>query len=338
MTVLQTEFQMSSFNALLVSKTDSGQKAEFVQWTESQLMPGDVTIRVSHSSMNYKDGLAVTGKGPIIRQFPLIPGIDMAGKVIASSHPRWKAGDDVVLGGWGVGETHHGGFAQVARVKGDWLVPLPKGWKPQDAMAVGVAGYTSMLCVMALEEQGVKPEQGEVLVTGAAGGVGSVAIVLLAKLGFKVAASTRRMKEADFLKDLGATTVVDAAELNGPVKPMAKTRWAAAIDSVGSTTLANVLSMIQPEGSVAACGLAQGMDLPTSVAPFILRGVRLIGINSVTTPLPRRQQAWDRLVRDLDMAKLHALSTTVGLSDIPRVAEDIVAGKTRGRVIVNVNR
>ena len=329
---------MSGFNALLVSKTDSGQKAEFVQWTQDQLMPGDVTIRVSHSSVNYKDGLAVTGKGPIIRQFPLIPGIDMAGKVISSSHPRWKAGDDVVLGGWGVGETHHGGFAQVARVKGDWLVPLPKGWKPEDAMAVGVAGYTSMLCVIALEEQGVKPEHGEVLVTGAAGGVGSVAIVLLAKLGFQVAASTRRMNEANFLKGLGAATLVDAAELNVPVKPLAKTRWAAAIDSVGSTTLANVLSMIQPEGSVAACGLVQGMDLPTSVAPFILRGVRLIGINSVTTPLPRRQQAWDRLVRDLDMAKLHALSTTVGLSDIRRVAEDIVAGKTRGRVIVDVDR
>ncbi len=329
---------MSKFNALLVSKTDSGQKAEFVQWAQDQLMPGDVTIRVSHSSVNYKDGLAVTGKGPIIRQFPLIPGIDMAGKVISSSHARWKVGDDVVLGGWGVGESHHGGFAQVARVKGDWLVPLPKGWNPQDAMAVGVAGYTSMLCVMALEEQGVKPDQGEVLVTGAAGGVGSVAIVLLAKLGFKVAASTRRLGESNFLKSLGATTVVDAAELNGPVKPLAKTRWAAAIDCVGSTTLANVLSMIQPEGSVAACGLAQGMDLPTSVAPFILRGVRLIGINSVTTPLARRQQAWDRLVRDLDMAKLHALSTTVGLSDVPRVAVDIVSGKTRGRVIVDVGR
>ena len=211
---------MEKFRALLVSKTDTGQKAEFVDWTEDQLMPGDVTIRVSHSSVNYKDGLAVTGKGPIVRQFPLIPGIDLAGKVISSQHPRWHVGDDVVLGGWGVGEGHHGGFSQIARVKGDWLVPLPKGWKPQDAMAVGVAGYTSMLCVMALEEQGVKPDQGEIIVTGSAGGVGSVAILLLSKLGYKVAASTRRMNESDFLKSLGATTIVDAAELNTPVKPL----------------------------------------------------------------------------------------------------------------------
>ena len=329
---------MNPFRALLVSKTDLGQKVEFVNLTEDQLMPGDVTIRVSHSSVNYKDGLAVTGKSPIIRQYPLIPGIDFAGKVESSTNARWKPGDDVVLGGWGVGENHHGGFAQVARVKGEWLVPLNKGWKPEDAMAVGVAGFTSMRCVLALEEQGLKPEQGEVLVTGAAGGVGSIAILLLAKLGYKVAASTRRMEEADFLKSLGAHSVVDAAELNTPVKPLAKTRWAAAIDSVGSTTLANVLSQIQLEGSVAACGLAQGMDLPTSVAPFILRGVRLIGINSVTTPLPLRQMAWDRLARDLDLKKLHALTTTIGLSDVPRVAADIVAGKVRGRVVVDVNR
>ncbi|MEP6827399.1 MAG: MDR family oxidoreductase [Aestuariivirga sp.] len=328
---------MNTFRALLVSKTDSGQKVEFVDFTEDQLMPGDVTIRVSHSSVNYKDGLAVTGKSPIIRQYPLIPGIDFAGKVQSSTDPRWKPGDDVVLGGWGVGENHHGGFAQVARVKGEWLVPLNKGWKSEDAMAVGVAGFTSMRCVLALEEQGLKPEHGEVLVTGAAGGVGSIAILLLAKLGYKVAASTRRMEEEDFLKSLGAHSVVDAAELNVPVKPLAKTRWAAAIDSVGSTTLANVLSQIQPEGSVAACGLAQGMDLPTSVAPFILRGVRLIGINSVTTPLPLRQTAWDRLARDLDLKKLRDLTTTVALSDVPRIAEDIVAGKVRGRVVVDVN-
>jgi acrylyl-CoA reductase (NADPH) len=325
------------FRALLVSKTDTGQKADFVDWIEDQLMPGDVTIRVSHSSLNYKDGLAVTGKGPIIRQFPLIPGIDLAGKVISSQHPRWKTGDDVVLGGWGVGEGHHGGYAQVARVKGDWLVPLPKGFKPEDAMAVGVAGFTSMLCVMALEEQGVKPDEGEIIVTGSAGGVGSVAVLLLSKLGYKVAASTRRMNEADFLKSLGATTVVDAAELNMSVKPLAKVRWAGGIDSVGSVTLANMLSMIAPDGAVAACGLAQGMDLPTTVAPFILRGVRLIGINSVTTPLPRRQMAWDRLVRDLELGKLHSLTTTVGLSDVPKVADDIVAGQTRGRVVVDVN-
>ncbi len=329
---------MEKFKALVVSKTESGQKAEFTEWTEDQLMPGDVTIRISHSSVNYKDGLAVTGKSPIIRQFPLIPGIDFAGKVITSTHPRWKAGDDVILGGWGVGESHSGGFAQMARVKGDWLVPLPKGWKAEEAMAVGVAGYTSMLCVMALEEQGVRPDQGEVLVTGAAGGVGTVAITLLAKLGYKVAASTRRLEETDFLKSLGANIIVDAAELNTPVKPLAKPRWAAAIDSVGSVTLANVLSQIIPEGSVAACGLAQGMDLPTSVAPFILRGVRLIGINSVTTPQPRREATWARLARDLNMAKLHNLTTTVGLSEVPRVAAEIIAGKTRGRFVVDVDR
>jgi len=329
---------MEKFKALVVSKTESGQKAEFTEWTEDQLMPGDVTIRISHSSVNYKDGLAVTGKSPIIRQFPLIPGIDFAGKVITSTHPRWKAGDDVILGGWGVGESHSGGFAQMARVKGDWLVPLPKGWKPEEAMAVGVAGYTSMLCVMALEEQGVRPDQGEVLVTGAAGGVGTVAITLLAKLGYKVAASTRRLEETDFLKSLGANIIVDAAELNTPVKPLAKPRWAAAVDSVGSVTLANVLSQIIPEGSVAACGLAQGMDLPTSVAPFILRGVRLIGINSVTTPQPRREATWARLARDLNMAKLHNLTTTVGLSEVPRVAAEIIAGKTRGRFVVDVDR
>ena len=329
---------MHTFRALLVSKTDQGQKSEFIDMSEDQLMTGDVTIRVSHSSVNYKDGLAVTGKSPIIRQYPLIPGIDIAGKVQSSTDPQWKVGDDVVLGGWGVGESHHGGFAQMARVKGDWLVPLNKGWKPEDAMAVGVAGFTSMLCVMALENQGLKPEHGEVLVTGAAGGVGSIAILLLAKLGYKVVASTRRMEEAEFLKSLGAHTVMDASELNTPVKPLAKTRWAAAVDSVGSTILANVLSQIQPEGSVAACGLAQGLDLPTSMAPFILRGVRLIGINSVTTPLPLRQMAWDRLARDLDLKKLASLTTTAGLNDVPKVAQDILAGKVRGRVVVDVNR
>jgi acrylyl-CoA reductase (NADPH) len=327
---------MEKFRALVVRKHETGQTVGIEDWGQDQLMEGDVTIRVSHSSVNYKDGLAITGKSPILRSSPMIPGIDFAGKVIASAHARWNIGDDVVLGGWGVGEGHHGGYAQVARVKGDWLVPLNKGWKPEDAMAVGVAGYTSMLCVMALEEQGVKPDQGEVLVTGAAGGVGSVAIVVLAKLGYKVAASTRRMGEAEFLKSLGATSVVDAAEFNTPVKALAKTRWAAAIDSVGSTTLANVISQIVPEGSVAACGLAQGTDLPTSVMPFILRGVRLIGVNSVTTPLARRQKAWDRLAQDLDLAKLHALTTFVKLDDVPQVAADIVAGKTRGRVVVKV--
>jgi acrylyl-CoA reductase (NADPH) len=327
---------MTTFRALLVSKTDAGQEANFVQMDESELMEGDVTIAVSHSSVNYKDGLAVTGKGPIIRKFPLIPGIDLAGTVLSSSHPEWKAGDKVVLGGWGVGEGHHGGYAEMARVKGDWLVPLPKSFSAADAMAIGVAGYTAMLCVMALEEQGVKPEHGEVLVTGAAGGVGTVSIALLSKLGYTVAASTGRPEEETFLKALGATSVIDRKEFNGPVKPLAKSRWAGAIDSVGSVTLANVLSQMKEDGAVAACGLAQGMDLPTSVAPFILRGVKLIGVNSVATPQPRRRAAWARLERDLDVSKLHALTTHVKLNDVPRIAADIVAGKVRGRVVVDV--
>ncbi len=327
---------MNSFRALLVSKTDTGQKAEITSLNETDLMEGDVTIKVEHSSVNYKDGLAVTGKAPIIRRWPLIPGIDLAGTVTASEHKDYKSGDKVVLGGWGVGEGHHGGYAEVARVKGDWLVPLPEAFTTAEAMAIGVAGYTAMLCVMALEEQGVKPEQGEILVTGAAGGVGSVSLALLSKLGFKAVASTGRPEEEAFLKSLGATSIIDRKEFSGPAKALGKTRWAGAIDSVGSNTLANVISQIIPEGAVAACGLAQGMDLPGSVAPFILRGVRLIGVNSVTTPLPRRKQAWDRLVRDLDMAKLKALTTHVKLEDVPRIAADIVEGKVRGRVVVDL--
>jgi acrylyl-CoA reductase (NADPH) len=325
-----------TFRALLVSKTDTGQKAEIVQFKRADLMEGDVTVAVRHSSVNYKDGLAVTGKGPIVRRWPLIPGVDLAGVVEESSHPAWKPGDQVILGGWGVGEGHHGGFAEVARVKGDWLVPVPKGLTMADCMAIGVAGYTAMLCVMALEEQGVTPAHGEIVVTGAAGGVGSVALALLSKLGFNAVAATRRVAEESFLKSLGATSVIDAMELNGPVKPLAKARWAGGIDNVGSVTLANILSQTKEEGVITAVGLAQGMDLPTSVAPFILRGVRLIGINSVTTPLPRRRSAWERLARDLDMAKLKALTSHVKLEDVPRVAADIVAGKVRGRVVVDL--
>ena len=325
-----------SFRAIQISKTEEGQQVQFVALTEADLMDGDVTVAVSHSSVNYKDGLAITGKAPIIRKYPLIPGVDFAGTVTKSSHSRWKPGDQVILNGWGVGEQHHGGYSEMARVSGDWLVAVPKGWTCADTMAVGVAGYTAMLCVMALEEQGVKPGDGEVLVTGAAGGVGTVSIVLLAHLGFKVAASTGRPEEGDFLKKLGASTIVDRNEFNGPVKALAKMRWAGAIDSVGSTTLANVISQIANDGTVAACGLAQGMDLPTSVAPFILRGVKLIGINSVTTPLPRRQQAWDRIARDLDLKSLAALTTHVKLEDVPRVAAEIVAGRVRGRVVVDI--
>lgn len=327
---------MSDFRALLVSKTESGQKADIVRFNESDLMEGDVTVAVHHSSVNYKDGLAVTGKGPIIRKWPLIPGVDFAGKVITSTHPRWQAGDEVVMGGWGMGESHYGGFAERARVKGDWLVPVPKGFSMADCMAVGVAGYTAMLCVMALEEQGLTPDKGEVLVTGAAGGVGSIALALLNKLGFNAVASTGRMEEEGFLKSIGATSVINRAEFNTPPKPLAKARWAGAIDNVGSVTLANVISQMKDDGVVTAVGLAQGMDLPTSVAPFILRGVRLIGINSVATPIPRREAAWGRLVRDLDMAKLKTLTTHVKLEDVPRIAEDIVAGKVRGRVVVDL--
>ena len=325
-----------SFRAILITKTESGQSTALTTLEESDLMAGDVTVDVSYSSVNFKDGLAVTGKAPIARRFPLIPGIDFAGIVRSSTNPRWKAGDHVVLNGYGVGEGHHGGFSEVARVNGDWLVPVPEGWTAADCMSVGVAGYTAMLCVMALEEQGVKPSDGDILVTGAAGGVGTTAIAILAKLGFRVIASTGRVAEEPFLRSLGAAGVVDRSEFNGPVKALAKTRWAGAIDSVGSTTLANVISQINPEGTVAACGLAQGMDLPTSVAPFILRGVRLIGINSVSTPMPRRLKVWERLVRDLDLSKLHALTTHVKLEDVPAVAADIVAGKVRGRVVVDI--
>jgi acrylyl-CoA reductase (NADPH) len=324
------------FRAILISKTDEGQKVEIASLNETELMEGDVTVDVSHSSVNYKDGLALTGKGPIIRRFPLIPGVDFSGTVRKSSHPRWKPGDKVVLNGWGVGEQHHGGFSEVARVSGDWLVPVPQGWTCADAMAAGVAGFTAMLCVMALEEQGVKPSGGDILVTGAAGGVGTTAVAILAKLGYRVVASTGRVSEEAFLKDLGAADIIDRNEFNVPVKPLAKARWAGAVDSVGSVTLANVLSQIHPEGTVVACGLAQGMDLPTSVAPFILRGVRLVGINSVTTPLPRRLLAWERLARDLDLDKLKTLTTHVKLEEVPRVGEAIVAGQVRGRVVVDL--
>lgn len=325
-----------TFRAIQISKTEQGQKVDFVTLDESVLTEGDVLVDVSHSSVNFKDGLAITGKSPIIRKFPLIPGIDFAGTVRESGNPRWKAGDQVVLNGWGVGEQYNGGFAEVARVSGDWLVPVPKGWTPADCMAVGVAGYTAMLCVMALEEQGVTPAQGEVLVTGAAGGVGSTAIAILSKLGFNVVAATGRPEEEAFLKSLGATSVIDREELQGPVKALAKARWAGVVDTVGSTMLANAISQVLPEGTVAATGLAGGMDLPTSVAPFILRGVRLIGVNSVTTPQPRRIACWKRIAKDLDRSKLAALTTHITLDDVPRVAAEIVAGKVRGRVVVDV--
>jgi acrylyl-CoA reductase (NADPH) len=327
---------MKPFKTLLVEKQGDAQAVRFATMTEDELMDGDVTVEVHKASVNYKDGLAVTGKGPIIRRFPLIPGIDFAGVVTKSSHPAWKAGDKVIHGGFGVGEGHHGGYAETARVNGDWLVKLPTAFTFSDAMSVGVAGFTSMLCVMALEEQGVTPERGPIIVTGAAGGVGSMAIAILAKLGYQVTASTGRPEEESFLKQMGATAVLNRSEFNTPPKPLAKARWAGAVDSVGSVTLANIISQMQPDGVVAACGLAQGMDLPTSVAPFILRGVRLIGINSVTVPEPRRSQAWARIAQDLDIEKLRALTSHVKLEAVPGVAADIVAGKVRGRVVVDV--
>jgi acrylyl-CoA reductase (NADPH) len=327
------------FRAILVDKSDRGEKGQafrFAEMTEPELMEGDVTIAVEHSSVNYKDGLAITGKAPIIRRFPLIPGIDLAGVVITSTHDGFTAGDRVILNGWGVGESHHGGFAQRARVRGDWLVKMPEILDSSRAMAIGTAGYTAMLAVTALEDHGVLPASGDVLVTGAAGGVGSIAIVLLAGLGYRVVASTGRLTEEPYLRSLGASHVVDRSEFAGAPKPLAKARFAGAIDSVGSTTLANVLSQINYGGAVAACGLAQGMDLPTSVAPFILRAVTLAGIDSVICPTDRRERAWSRLARDLDLKKLGVITSQIPLDDVPLVAEEIVAGKVRGRVVVDL--
>ena len=327
-----------TFRALRVHKTDSAPEVRFEDLTLADLMEGDVVVRVEYSTVNYKDGLALTGRAPIIRAWPLIPGIDLAGVVETSSHAGFKAGDRVVLNGWGVGEGHHGGYAQRARLKGDWLVKLPDPLTTAQAMAIGTAGYTAMLCVLGLERQGVKPGAGDVLVTGAAGGVGSVAIALLSKLGYRVVASSRRKdSESAYLTGLGAAEVIDAAEFQGPARPVGKERWAGAVDSVGSHTLANVLSQTRYDGAVAACGLAQGMDLPGSVAPFILRGVTLVGIDSVMLPAPRRIEAWNRLAHDLDLAKLAAMTAPATLADVPRLCAEILEGKVRGRVVVDVN-
>ena len=326
-----------TFRAILVSRDDDKkQSVDFVEMREDELMEGDVTVAVEATTVNYKDGLAITGLAPVVRRWPLIPGIDLAGTVISSEHPDWKAGDKVILNGWGVGETHHGAYAGRTRLKGDWLVRLPSSLSPRDAMAVGTAGYTAMLCVMALERHGIEPARGPLIVTGAAGGVGSVAISLLSRLGHHVIASTGRTSEADYLKELGAAEILDRAELSGPAKPLGKERWAGGIDAVGSHTLANVLSMTSYGGAVAACGLAGGMDLPTSVAPFILRGVCLLGIDSVMAPRALREEAWRRLAEELEHDKLAALSTTIGFDDIPAAARDIVEGKIRGRVVVEM--
>jgi len=324
------------FKAILIRKDGDTQSVDDAELSVDDLMDGDAVIAVSHSTVNYKDGLAVTGRAPIARRLPMIPGIDLAGTVESSANPAFKPGDKVIVNGFGLSETHYGGYAEKARVKSEWLVPLPAEFTPAQAMAIGTAGYTAMLSILALEDAGVTPGKGPVLVTGAAGGVGSVAIAVLAKFGFTVIASTGRPEEADYLKSLGASEIVPRTELSGDAKPLAKERWAAAVDSVGSKTLANVLASTKYGGAVAACGLAQGMDLPTSVAPFILRGVSLLGIESVHMRMERRLQAWRRLARDLDMDKLAAITKTVPFGGVRAAAADILAGKVRGRLVVEI--
>jgi len=326
-----------TFRALVVSGDKRNQQVDVTDWSPDRLMDGDVTVRVEYSTLNYKDGLALTGKAPIIRSYPLIPGIDFAGTVEASEHGEFKPGDKVVLNGWGVGEKHHGGYAQLARVPGDWLVPLPHSLAPRRAMAIGTAGYTAMLCVLRLEAAGLSPDAGEVVVTGACGGVGGIAIALLVRAGYTVVASTGRMAEEDYLKSLGASRIIDRAELSGEGRPLGKARWAGAVDTVGSRTLANVLSELNYGAAAAACGLAQGMDLPATMAPFILRNVGLLGVDSVMAPKALRMQAWERLARDLDHEKLDAMTTEIALADLPSVAGEILAGHIRGRTVVDVN-
>jgi acrylyl-CoA reductase (NADPH) len=327
---------LGTFKAIRIDKAEKGTTAALTQFDEAELMEGDVTVRVEWSTVNYKDGLALTGKAPVVRRFPMIAGIDLAGIVEQSSHPQWKAGDKVICTGWGLGETHLGAYAEKARVKGDWLVRVPEGMSAREAMAIGTAGFTAMLAVLALEKHGLTPTHGPVVVTGAAGGVGSVATAVLSKLGYHVIASTGRMSEAAYLRDLGAVEVIDRNELSGPGKPLAKERWAGGIDSVGSTTLANLLSMTKYGGAIAACGLAAGMDLPTSVAPFILRGVCLLGIDSVMCPIEQRKLAWSRLASDLDRAKLAEITHEIGINGVIDAGAKILAGQVRGRIVVKI--
>lgn len=325
---------MRKFPALLIAESKGTPKPDWVELTDDDLMEGDVTVDVSHTTINYKDGLALKGMAGIVRRLPMIPGIDLAGTVASSSNPDFAEGDEVLVNGYGLGEVHYGGYAARARLKSEWLVPIPETFTPAEAMAIGTAGYTSMLCVLALEDQGVTPDKGPVLVTGAAGGVGSIAIAVLAKLGFEVVASTGRMAEANFLTGLGAKEIVNRDEFAGLPKPLAKERWGAVVDAVGSNTLANAISQTRYGGAVAACGLAQGTDLPTSVMPFILRNVTLCGVNSVETPMARRRQAWERLARDLDREKLASLTVTRPLKDVLELGPEILAGKVRGRVVL----
>jgi len=326
-----------TYQALQIHKDDAGYRCTLQTLDDGALPEGDVTVKVDYSTLNYKDGLAITGKSPVVRKFPLTPGIDLSGTVTESQHPLFKAGDPVVLNGWGVGESHSGGLAQKARLKGDWLVHLPAAFTPRQAMAIGTAGYTAMLCVMALEKHGVTPASGDILVTGAGGGVGSVAIALLAKLGYRVVASTGRLQEADYLRQLGAADVMDRADLSAPGKPLSKERWAGVVDTVGSHTLANACASTKYGGVVTACGLAQGMDFPSSVAPFILRGITLAGIDSVMAPRAVREAAWARLAQDLDTARLERMTREVGLADAIGLGAEILAGNVRGRAVVNVN-
>jgi len=327
---------LGTFKAIRVDKAEKATAVALTQFDEAELMEGDVTVRVEWSTLNYKDGLAVTGKAPVVRRFPMIAGIDLAGTVEQSSHPQWKTGDKVICTGWGMGETHLGAYAEKARVKGDWLVRLPAGMSTRDAMAIGTAGFTAMLAVLALEKHGLSPKDGAMIVSGAAGGVGSVATAVLSKLGYHVIASTGRMSEAAYLKDLGAAEVIDRSELSGPAKPLAKERWAGGVDSVGSTTLANILSMTKYRGAIAACGLAAGMDLPSSVAPFILRSVCLLGIDSVMCPIELRQVAWSRLASDLDPGKLIEITYEIGIDEVIAAGAKILAGEVRGRIVVKI--
>jgi acrylyl-CoA reductase (NADPH) len=326
------------FQGILIEKDDQGYRADINSIDESLLPEGDVTVNVSYSTINYKDALAITGKGPVVRKFPMVPGIDLVGTVEHSNSDKFSIGDSVLLNGFGVGETHCGGLAQKARLNSEWLIPLPKSFSPRQAMAIGTAGYTAMLCVIALEKNGVTPDKGDILVTGANGGVGSFSIAILAKLGYKVVASTGRVDQAEYLKKLGAAEIIDRNTLSEPGRPLAKERWAGAIDSAGSHTLANVCAGIKYGGTVAACGLAQGMDLTTTVMPFILRGVTLAGIDSVMRPIEDRLEAWKRLGDILDPEVFEDISTDIGLNDVIKTAEDLIAGKVRGRVVVDINK
>jgi acrylyl-CoA reductase (NADPH) len=325
---------MAEFRAIVIG--EKGASPVLGTFPESELMEGDVLVRVTHSTLNYKDGLALTGRSPVVRRWPMIPGIDFAGEVIESQSPEWQPGAKVVLNGWGLGETRLGAYGERARVKGEWLVPLPPGFTPAEAMAIGTAGYTAMLSVLALEGHGMTPDRGPVLVTGAVGGVGSVAVAVLAKLGWHVIASTGRRQEEPYLRSLGAAEIIDRSELSGPGKPLGKERWAAVVDSVGSHTLSNALAGLTYGGAAAACGLAGGMDLPASVAPFILRGAALLGIESVMCPRPRRLEAWRRLASDLDRNKLHAMTSTVQLPEVLQLGARLLDGQVKGRVVVEI--